>query len=182
MSSRFTAAISIAAGLALVACEDPGPKFTLTYMAPHGSERVLAEAARFQGGVPVHVDGRAWGEDETALSRRIAQWIGAAANQPDWRFQPAGRVPVDGAGARVILAVDPEIGFSGISLCQGKSLAAGGTPDPMTLRLVICDDDRRAAEALLTLPRPAGADAEALRRLIKQAVRAAIARPQERRT
>lgn len=180
-TSTLGAASLGAAALALIACEDPGPKFTLTYLGPQGGERVLAEAARFQGGVPVQVDGRGWGEDATALSRRVAQWISIAANKPDWRFQPRGPTPRDEGGARIILSIDPKTGFSGVSLCQGKSLAEGGTPDPMTLRLVICDDDRRAAEALLTLPRPATADAQALRRLIQQAARAALARPQERR-
>ncbi|MEQ8449930.1 MAG: hypothetical protein RIB97_09620 [Nitratireductor sp.] len=180
MTSRSAAACLGGVALTLFACEDPGPKSTLIYLAPQGSERVLADAARFHGGVPVHVDGRAWGEDEDALSRRAAQWIAAAVNRPDWRFQPAGRAPRGDDGARIILSIDPKTGFSGVSLCQGRRLTEDGAPDPMTLRLVICDDNRRSAEALLTLPRPAQADAPALRDLVKQAARAAVARRTER--
>ena len=182
---RTASLLTLAAGLALTGCDDPGPKLTVTYMATQGSERVLREAAQFHGAIPVHVDGQALGTDEEAMSRRVAQWIAAAADQPDWRFQPAGRLPRGGDGVRVVLSFDPETGFSGVSLCQGKSLAQDGAQDgaadPMTARLVICDDDRRAAEALLTLPRPASADAQSLRDLISQATRAVIQREQERK-
>lgn len=178
---RTGSLLALAAGLAIAGCDDPGPKLTVTYIATQGSERVLREAAQFQGPIPVHIDGQPFGTDEEAMSRRAAQWIAAAADQPDWRFQPAGRLPRGSDGVRMVLSFDPETGFSGVSLCQGKSLAQNGGPDPMTARLVICEDDRRAAEALLTLPRPEGADAQGLRDLISQATRAVIQREQERK-
>ncbi|MCR9220920.1 MAG: hypothetical protein NXI21_11900 [Alphaproteobacteria bacterium] len=188
------AALALALPLALLAggCEDPGPKLTLVYMSPQGSERVLLEAARFQGGIPVHVDGApaGWG-DADGLSVQLAARFATAQARPDWRIEGAGRPPRGPDGTRIVVSFDPETGFSGVSICQGEEIGGeeiGGegigsetAPDPMSFRLVICDGARRAAEALATLPRPAGPETEPFRRLFSEAAAAVVEREQERR-
>ncbi len=180
----------VAVLLLLAACEDPGPKFTLVYMSAQGSERVLAEAARFQGGIPVHADGAPRGADPQGMSVRAARLIAGVINRPDWVLRPAGPPPRTAEATRMVLSFDPQQGFSGVSLCQGRSIAAeeppgalegDGAAPPMTFRLVLCDGERRTAEILATLPRPDGPDDAVLAGLIRQSAAALVARETQRK-
>jgi|GEM_PF-4252544 hypothetical protein len=173
--------VAALAGALLAACDGSGPQFSRVYMGPFGSEKAVAEAAVFQGAIPVHVDNPPFGLAADEVSARVAVLVAQSTQRPDWRFTAAG-APDDTDKTRIIFSFAPAEGVSGISLCQGKAI---GKPDlgngaaTLHFRAVVCDKNRRTAEVLASLPYPVSMEDEALRTLIRGVAGALISAGKE---